>query len=214
MEHSYTRDWQPKENTEVMATRTILIDRPPQCPSCHLTPNDEKLEAPEIYSPPIPNYNEEAGRNAMDETERIVRNSSNKNNRSDEEDWETRINKLGWTEQHHSLFRTVARLLDLDQLARLALKDMPNECLRRRALIEKSAARMRDALSLAGKEISLCRYTFIYEKSKPIGFIHRVESKNDPVAARIAVKSPATQLHSFIHRNIAIVTPEDTNVGG
>lgn len=130
-----------------MATRTILIDRPPQCPSCHLTPNDEKLEAPEVYSPPIPNYNEEAGRNAMDETERIVRNSANKNNRSDEEDWETRMNKFGWTEQHHNLFRDVAHLLDRDQLARLALKDMPNECLRRRAVIEKSTARMREALA-------------------------------------------------------------------
>lgn len=147
MEHSYTRDWQLKENTEVMATRTILIDRPPQCPSCHLTPNDEKLEAPETYSPPVPNYNEEAGRNAMDETERIVRNSSNKNNRSDDEEWEARISKLGWTEQHHNLFRRVERLLDLDQMARLAVKDMPNECLRRRGIIEKSVSRMRQALA-------------------------------------------------------------------
>lgn len=147
MEHSYTRDWQPNENIEVMATRTILIDRPPQCPSCHLTPNDDKLDAPESYNPPIPAYNEEAGRAAMDETERSVRTSMNKNNRSDEEDWEARISKLGWTEQHHNLFRRVERLLDLHHMARLAFKDSSNECLRRRTLIEKSVSRMRHALA-------------------------------------------------------------------
>lgn len=132
---------------EVMATRTILIDRPPQCPSCHLSPNDDKLDLPDSYSPPVPTYNEDAGRVAMDETERIIRNSSNKNNRSDDEDWEARINKLGWTEQHHSFFRRVERLLDLDQMARLAFKDRTNECLRRRSTIEKSVSRMRQALA-------------------------------------------------------------------
>lgn len=146
MEHSYTRDFQPNENIEVMATRTILIDRPPQCPSCHQSPNEDKLDAPDAGHAPIP-YNEEAGRVAMDEAERLVRNSSNKNNRSDDEDWEARINKLGWTEQHHNLFRRVERLLDLDQMARLAYKDRPNECLRRRAVIEKSVSRMRQALA-------------------------------------------------------------------
>lgn len=83
----------------------------------------------------------------MDETERSIRISSNKNNRSDDEDWEARINKVGWTEQHHNLFRRVERLLDLDQMARLAFKDRANECLRRRALIEKSVSRMRQALA-------------------------------------------------------------------
>lgn len=146
MEHSYTRDFQPNENIEVMATRTIFMDRPPQCPSCHQSPNEDKLDAPDAGNAPIP-YNEEAGRVAMDEAERLVRNSSNKNNRSDDEDWEARINKLGWTEQHHNLFRRVERLLDLDQMARLAYKDRPNECLRRRALIEKSVSRMRQALA-------------------------------------------------------------------
>lgn len=147
MEHSYTRDWQPNDNIEVMATRTILIDRPPQCPSCHLSPNDDKLDAAEAYNPPIPAYNEDAGRTAMDETERSVRTSVNKNNRSDDEDWEARISKLGWTEQHHNLFRRVERLLDLDHMARMASKDSINECLRRRAIVEKSVSRMRQALA-------------------------------------------------------------------
>lgn len=147
MEHSYSRDWQPNENIEVMATRTMLIDRPPQCPSCHLSQNDDKLDVPEPYNVPIPAYNEDAGRVAMDETERGVRTSVNKNNRSDDEDWEARISKLGWTEQQMTLFRRVERLLDLDHMARLAFKDSSNECLRRRAIVEKSVSRMRQALA-------------------------------------------------------------------
>lgn len=43
MEHSYSKDIQPKDNVEVMATRTILIPRPPQCPSCHQHNNDDVL---------------------------------------------------------------------------------------------------------------------------------------------------------------------------
>lgn len=44
MEHSYSKDIHPKGNVEVMATRSILIPRPPQCPSCHQhSTNDDIL---------------------------------------------------------------------------------------------------------------------------------------------------------------------------
>lgn len=44
MEHSYSKDIHPKGNVEVMATRNILIPRPPQCPSCHQhSSNDDIL---------------------------------------------------------------------------------------------------------------------------------------------------------------------------
>lgn len=44
MEHSYSKDVHPKGNVEVMATRSILIPRPPQCPSCYQhTANDDIL---------------------------------------------------------------------------------------------------------------------------------------------------------------------------
>lgn len=46
-----------------------------------------------------------------------------------------------------NLFRRVERLLDLDHMARLAFKDISNECLRRRAIVEKSVSRMRQALA-------------------------------------------------------------------
>lgn len=44
MEHSYSKDVHPRGNVEVMATRSILIPRPPQCPSCYQnTTNDDIL---------------------------------------------------------------------------------------------------------------------------------------------------------------------------
>lgn len=43
MEHSYSRDWKtgPDEENSTLPTRTLMIHRPPQCPSCHIHPSDE-----------------------------------------------------------------------------------------------------------------------------------------------------------------------------
>lgn len=41
MEHSYSRDWRPMEGAQVMTTKTILVHRTPQCPSCHIHSHDE-----------------------------------------------------------------------------------------------------------------------------------------------------------------------------
>lgn len=49
MEHSYSKDVLPKDNVEVMATRTILIPRPPQCPSCHHTSLNDDVVTVFIY---------------------------------------------------------------------------------------------------------------------------------------------------------------------
>lgn len=157
MEHSYTRDWQPTDNAEVMTTRTILIEQPPQCPSCHLLPNhEEKIDTPDVYNVPMPPYNTEAGRLAMDETEQAIQSCLNSN--ADTIDWTENINKNMFTEQQLIFFNRIEHILDLDQLARLAIKDSPNECLRRRAIIEKSVARMRQALASVHWEARLTQW--------------------------------------------------------
>lgn len=97
MEHSYTRDWKPTSNTGMMPTRTILVERPPLCPSCHqLPPNhDEKVDTPETYNIPIPPYNEEAGRRALNATEESIKLCHNRN--SDSDDWTQNVQKFNWT---------------------------------------------------------------------------------------------------------------------
>lgn len=65
----------------------------------------------------------------------------------DSDDWAAAINKTTWTEQQKVLFERAERILDMDQLARLAIAGLPNECLRRNAIIEKSMSRLRQALA-------------------------------------------------------------------
>lgn len=56
MEHSYSKDIHPKGNVEVMATRSILIPRPPQCPSCYQhSTNDDILAVRKSFSIIYPN---------------------------------------------------------------------------------------------------------------------------------------------------------------
>lgn len=54
---------------------------------------------------------------------------------------------MGWSKQQLQLYRQVSNILDYDQLARLAVKDRPNEGLIRRCATDKSVARMRLALA-------------------------------------------------------------------
>lgn len=41
MEHSYSRDWKPNDSIGNTRTRTLMVHRPPQCPSCHTHSHDD-----------------------------------------------------------------------------------------------------------------------------------------------------------------------------
>lgn len=56
MEHSYSKDVHPKGNVEVMATRSILIPRPPQCPSCYQHSTSDDILAVNIANLLIKNW--------------------------------------------------------------------------------------------------------------------------------------------------------------
>lgn len=83
MEHSYSRDWRPLEGAHIMTTRTIMVHRPPQCPSCHTHTHDEGVDMNESYNPPIPIYNEEAARRAMLESQHITGGGGDGNAKKD-----------------------------------------------------------------------------------------------------------------------------------
>ncbi|XP_031629078.1 KAT8 regulatory NSL complex subunit 3-like [Contarinia nasturtii] len=152
MEHSYSKDVHPKGNVEVMATRSILIPRPPQCPSCYQhTTNDDILAKMENHqSDPYfdqlpPAINDNIAKMAMEETERLTKNVKNTN--ADDDDWDLKVNKIGWSKQQLQLYRQVSSILDYDQLSRLAVSGRPNEGIIRRCSIDKSVARMRLVLA-------------------------------------------------------------------
>lgn len=81
-----------------------------------------------------------------------------KNTNSDEDDWEEAVNKLGWSIVQQNLFAKVANILDLDRLARLARKSREHESVFRRADIDKSCQRMRQALAAVNWDIRLTQW--------------------------------------------------------
>lgn len=93
----------------------------------------------------MPPYNEDDGTKALFATHEMIKNCPNRV--SDTDDWTASINKVTWTEQQKTLFERMERILDMDQMARLAIVGLPNECLRRNAIIEKSMSRLRQALA-------------------------------------------------------------------
>lgn len=145
MEHSYSRDHRPMENSQTASTRTLMVHRPPQCPSCHTHSHDERIDLEESYNPPIPSYNEESAKIAMLESENVTKQMRNLN--SEDVDWEEKINKIGWSVQQIRLFGKVTKLLDMDRLARLTIADKQHEPVHRRMVIDKSVGRLRQALA-------------------------------------------------------------------
>uniref|UniRef100_A0A8D8PD96 KAT8 regulatory NSL complex subunit 3 n=3 Tax=Culex pipiens TaxID=7175 RepID=A0A8D8PD96_CULPI len=148
MEHSYSRDFRPMENSQTATTRTLMVHRPPQCPSCHTHgtgAHDERIDLEDKNDTPIPSYNEESAKVAMLESETVTRAVRNLN--SEEADWEEKINKIGWTVQQIRLFSKITKLLDMDRLARLTIADKQHEPVHRRMVIDKSVGRMRQALA-------------------------------------------------------------------
>ncbi|XP_055545674.1 KAT8 regulatory NSL complex subunit 3 [Wyeomyia smithii] len=145
MEHSYSRDVRPMENSQTATTRTLMVHRPPQCPSCHTHSHDERIDLEESYNPPIPSYNEESAKIAMQESENVTKQIRNTN--SEDVDWEEKISKIGWSVQQIRLFSKVSKLLDMDRLARLTIADKQHEPVHRRMVIDKSVGRLRQALA-------------------------------------------------------------------
>uniref|UniRef100_A0A2M4BCR1 Putative kat8 regulatory nsl complex subunit 3 n=1 Tax=Anopheles marajoara TaxID=58244 RepID=A0A2M4BCR1_9DIPT len=155
MEHSYMRDVRLLESPQTAKTRTLMVHRPPQCPSCH-SHADERIDLEESYNPPIPSYNEESARKAMQESENII--AAARKAIPDDEDWEERVNKFGWSVQQFKLFDRVARLLDMDRLARLTNTDKQHEPVHRRTVIDKSVSRLRQALASVSWETRLTQW--------------------------------------------------------
>ncbi|XP_058057655.1 KAT8 regulatory NSL complex subunit 3 [Anopheles bellator] len=156
MEHSYMREFRLPESNQTSTTRALMIHRPPQCPSCHVHSQDERIDLEESYNPPIPSYNEENARKAMQESENII--NVTRKSATDEDDWEEKVNKFGWSVQQFKLFGRVARLLDMDRLARLTNTDKQHEPVHRRTVIDKSVSRLRQALASVSWETRLTQW--------------------------------------------------------
>ncbi|XP_062136275.1 KAT8 regulatory NSL complex subunit 3 isoform X7 [Drosophila sulfurigaster albostrigata] len=148
MEHAYMRDAPRADASSIgnglAVARTILVRHAPQCPTCHTYPNHED-SGDSQHIAHVPPYDEIAAKEMMNECARIAKYV--RNNNSDEQDWQERVNRIGWTYTQETLFNKVATILDQDQLARLANDKRQHEAVHRRVAVDKSSSRMRRALA-------------------------------------------------------------------
>lgn len=80
--------------------------------------------------------------------ENTLKLASSKNSISEEDDWELKINKIGWNPKMHKIFNKVVRILDYDRLARLSCSsNKKQEIMQTKVAIDKSADRMRKLLA-------------------------------------------------------------------
>ncbi|XP_055389726.1 mucin-5AC isoform X1 [Condylostylus longicornis] len=156
MEHSYSRDCRPIDGANGLKTRNLMIHRPPQCPSCHLHPNDENNDLDEANRPPTPTYNEKNAKELMTECARI--SSSVQNSNPDNVNWENCINMTLWTNDQTNLFNKVAKILDIDYLARLATTGKQNEAIQKRLIVDKSVKRIRKVFAKINWEMRLTQW--------------------------------------------------------
>ncbi|ROT76017.1 putative KAT8 regulatory NSL complex subunit 3 isoform X4 [Penaeus vannamei] len=68
------------------------------------------------------------------------------------------MSEIGWTEPQMALFSKVVQILDSDRLARLSLKDSDNEPVKRRAQVDKTAAKFRQALARVNWDSKLTQW--------------------------------------------------------
>lgn len=128
----------------------------------------------DVIKDDIPTFDAEITRNLMEKNEKIT--SSVKNLNSEDEDWEQKLLHYmpGWNLRQINLFRKVSRLLDNDRLARLSIitsfeHQKPQDLIKTRCCIDKSAERMRKALASVGWEVTLVQWlhTLLMEHLPP-----------------------------------------------
>lgn len=150
MEHSYSRDWRPTDKT--MLTRTLLVHKAPQCPSCHIHPvasdnnHDEGIELDDSPSPPLRSNDQERSHIGIDTITELAARIKNTN--AEDEDWEAAVNKTGWSGLQNLVFDKTARILTADRLARMAHMGQAQEIVLRRIDIDKAVQRMRQAMAI------------------------------------------------------------------
>lgn len=93
----------------------------------------------------------------MEHTHKLT---SLKNNNSEDDDWEIKVLKFGWTQKQTKLFNKVVRILDYDRLSRLSCigENKRQEILQVRMTIDKSAGRMRKALASVEWEVGVIQW--------------------------------------------------------
>ncbi|XP_066972870.1 KAT8 regulatory NSL complex subunit 3 isoform X4 [Macrobrachium rosenbergii] len=159
LDHPYARPWNWRpELSQARPRKMLFMSKTPR--QTRSSPGYDELsdvDGEPSPLPPLP-YDLSKAQQVMSECERHVvfarldqiktdnKPEETKSADDDEEDWEEKIPKIGWTDPQQNLFNKVVEILDADRLSRLALKNTHNEPVSRRAQVDKTSAKFRKAL--------------------------------------------------------------------
>nr|CAD7416903.1 unnamed protein product [Timema poppensis] len=160
-EHSYSRpsSWCP-ENTFVRPTRRLFM---PECSTGGATKPaaDEREAVLDVEGEVGGETPHDMSRvlTLMQECESAV--SAARPDQNEDEDWEEKVPRSGWTPVQNRLFGKVARALHSDRLVRLAHGGAWNKPILRRVAVDKTVRRLRQTLASVGWDLRLAQWLHI-----------------------------------------------------
>ncbi|PVD31036.1 hypothetical protein C0Q70_10313 [Pomacea canaliculata] len=145
LDHGYAKPWSAHPDaSNARPLRYLFKSKQPRGTADQVPRNVEDIDVEEVTQAPTLHFDVAKARTLMNECER---HASFARPDDQQEDWEEKLSKAGWTVQQNRVFTRVMKALQADRLARLTVEGTPNEPIARRLVVDKTAKRLRQALA-------------------------------------------------------------------
>ncbi|KAL8566033.1 hypothetical protein ACOMHN_062762 [Nucella lapillus] len=157
LDHCYSKPW--SAHPDASSARPLrMLFMPKQTRPSPLEMLHRNIDSPVdvVDAPPTPSmpFDISKARSLMTECERHASYARTDN----QEDWEEKLSKSGWTVQQSRLYTKVMKILQADRCARLALESAGNEPIARRQVVDKTAKRLRQTLASVGWDMEVVQW--------------------------------------------------------
>ncbi|XP_070212314.1 KAT8 regulatory NSL complex subunit 3-like isoform X2 [Littorina saxatilis] len=155
LDHGYAKPWSAHPDaSNARPVRMLFMPKQTRSSTLDTLQGEPPIDVVDVPPAPSMPFDINKARNLMTECERHASYARPDN----QEDWEEKISKQGWTIQQNRAFTKVIKALQADRLARLAMDSVPNEPIARRQLVDKTAKRLRQALASVGWDMNVVQW--------------------------------------------------------